>query len=1154
MSTRLSIAAILSLAAVCVFGADEAFVNAVGFDRWPADTLLKKGATDAAGDVTSDPTKCFFAYEPREEGENDASSSTAYGKGTSWEGPEVVSTNGYAVGRPDTFADTANINFLTFCTGYGVLYRTFRSVDENFQRGPADDPAYNIDLDVQTGLYIDQMIQFTPVTSRTDAGRADEDDKLALWFQETTNVYGKVTGTNLCCRAQVWTWSEVDGTLLSSFENLVLEPEAGSLPLAAGQWYRLTVKAVRNVLQADEYGILSAFSVYVNGVAFRPVNKKYSFTDAFRAWCNEDWGEGKLITEETDALLARGVLLGSLQEMRAYYGSSYLGAVGYEGEGLLDDLTVTDRKPVFLGGELPPYVDFTLAWDGHVTAFTYTLMRGALRVAEPTRVLTASEKGKSITVQNRLFPDNHVEVTDILCEDGYTEGTRSAEGHVTIQEEAFYVTAVDPANKGTLGSAEHTFTGAGTAADPYRIGGYADLALFRKQANAKALPTDVCFRQTADVTLDPDFPWTPIASFSGVYDGAGHSVSGARLVPAGAVDWVGFFNKLTAAEIRDFTLKDVAPGEELDNVALLCGQTESTVTLRGVTVTGGLSARNRAGGLVGYADGTLALESCTNNAGVSALREAGGFICEVAGETTVTAGRSRRAVTVSNEVYYAAAGGLAALVENKARLTVDGFRMEGPVKTYLNRALPEDGSYAVAGGVVGDHKGADGLSLSAAVVTGNVSLVCNELPRTSDYGGVGGLVGRGAAALTNVEVTAGAELAVLVHSNETHYAVGAFVGYLDDRAVTAGGTRRAPEGYWPTGDPEGTSGLTAGVVTGATVSWLDTYDAAFRAVAPSGCVRIARRPDTTLPVQRMTLSVVMAQDGKLVTPTTFDVEPTDYEIGLWLASGYEVARSGDVWVVREAAPTMVDFYITLDDSVSAVRYVIGTSEVTNDYTVTGPFEVLPDTPVSLIPTCADWHENPAVRDVQCAATEGLVVTPNGTGTARVTVYADLLDPGAVVKRGASPADLGITEGPFAALAAGAPEMSNLVAWVECYGVSVAAVNALTAEDDAFTAYLLNVDPARVDTSSANFSFAAAAFDGTTLVMTCTDKDGKTVDLGAVNGHWGLNVSKDLMTWRAVPALAADHTADPLKQDVTPAVAADDRFFRAFLSLEAVPAE
>jgi len=126
---------------------------------------------------------------------------------------------------------------------------------------------------------------------------------------------------------------------------------------------------------------------------------------------------------------------------------------------------------------------------------------------------------------------------------------------------------------------------------------------------------------------DPEGGWEPLggpdAPFAGVFDGAGHGISGL-VVDRPATDRVGLLGVSTGT-VRDVAVAD-AEVTGAGGVGTLVGENRGTVagiSLRGVAVTGGFCV----GGLVGFGNGSVA-DSTVCDADLSGRLCVGGAVGE----------------------------------------------------------------------------------------------------------------------------------------------------------------------------------------------------------------------------------------------------------------------------------------------------------------------------------------------------------------------------------------------------------------------------------------------------------------------------------------------------------------------------------------------
>lgn len=329
--------------------------------------------------------------------------------------------NGSPVARPKgvsrfTDADsTARTNALQVSTGTDPLLRTFLPAPISNSGTLSQSP-------IEEVTYIDTLVQFT-VTPSTDNVTPGEDDKLMIYLKESivsnnTDVASDGTDaesgepastppvTNLVVLAG---FHGAEGVV--SYEYNVMNPGLSVVP---GKWYRLTVKVIPDVtLYVDEetkeyaHADLShvGFSVYIDGI--QCVFDKMIYDETIET---ED-APGYLYIDSVYNSEANGaqidnkaILLSLLAENGKSLNDSnqpVLYAVGFAGEGMVDDLVYTTSDP------FASTVDFTLAFgaDNTISSVEYTV-------------------GETVgTIQNRTFEDvvvgSLVEIKDIGFADGY---------------------------------------------------------------------------------------------------------------------------------------------------------------------------------------------------------------------------------------------------------------------------------------------------------------------------------------------------------------------------------------------------------------------------------------------------------------------------------------------------------------------------------------------------------------------------------------------------------------------------------------------------------------------------------------------------------------------------------------------------------------
>ena len=142
---------------------------------------------------------------------------------------------------------------------------------------------------------------------------------------------------------------------------------------------------------------------------------------------------------------------------------------------------------------------------------------------------------------------------------------------------------------------------------------------------------------SGEVTLAADIDlaahcWTPVAGFSGSFDGANHTIAGlndggdACAIENAAGDQVFALIGDGAGEFRNLVFSGVAISNSADAVAALLGSAAGSVTVEKVEVASGAVVGNgaRTAGLIGFADGltALTLKDCVNRAMIEAKASA----------------------------------------------------------------------------------------------------------------------------------------------------------------------------------------------------------------------------------------------------------------------------------------------------------------------------------------------------------------------------------------------------------------------------------------------------------------------------------------------------------------------------------------------------
>ena len=327
-------------------------INATGFES------LNVGQTGISvkGDDGSDSSAHYFCFLG-DQGVVDGSMVKAYG------GEDSLPAFSYraACGVPNFFqtAGLTQAKYLELSTEGGTLWRTVADNGNNGTLGAGYnlfDREYN-SIDV----YVDTLVQFTPTEDGT-APATSGDDKIAIWLNvDSTDPEAPVT--NLCVKAAVY--DDQGGKSIETF-TITNAPN-----IEPGQWYRLTVKAIADIL--NQYVLsyfndpaLPGFMIYLDG-RLLTADKTTLTATAIEAFNDL----GYFSEEEYNNLVGCSVfasLAGFVDEDTKFF------AVGFKGSGAIDDLQIGEDVPDFGSGVSS--VDFTLAWGDEVSAVFYTIGSG----------------------------------------------------------------------------------------------------------------------------------------------------------------------------------------------------------------------------------------------------------------------------------------------------------------------------------------------------------------------------------------------------------------------------------------------------------------------------------------------------------------------------------------------------------------------------------------------------------------------------------------------------------------------------------------------------------------------------------------------------------------------------------------------------------
>lgn len=338
-----------------------------GFEKLPQGTKVITGIIDnktGDSDISS-----YFCYAGANVDDNES---------------EIVAftDNATPVTRPtgitkfDGADATSRANALQVSTGTDPLLRTFR---------PVANSAPQAGEEFTTSTYIDTLVQFT-VTPSTDTVAPGGNDKLMIYLKETvkTDLEGNPTGetaTNLVVMAG---FLKADYTVTP--KEFVLTKDG----IKPGVWYRLTVEAVPAVLDAAVVSGAIGFKIKLDNEELQTGDATFVEDEDLLAVISESEKVGSGIV---DGAVFLSLLTGEAAKCT-------LQAVGFAGEGLVDDLIVTDVDPAVRT------VNFTLAFDENkVTAIGYTI--GDTPYWETDKLVEEVAEGSVITINSITYADGY---------------------------------------------------------------------------------------------------------------------------------------------------------------------------------------------------------------------------------------------------------------------------------------------------------------------------------------------------------------------------------------------------------------------------------------------------------------------------------------------------------------------------------------------------------------------------------------------------------------------------------------------------------------------------------------------------------------------------------------------------------------------------
>lgn len=150
-----------------------------------------------------------------------------------------------------------------------------------------------------------------------------------------------------------------------------------------------------------------------------------------------------------------------------------------------------------------------------------------------------------------------------------------------------------------------SWSGTGTATDPFVIDDATELGLLATAVNAGYNSEGEYYQLSADITLSTETDWTPIGTeanpFKGTFDGNGKAISNLKIVNSTSTGWgIGLFGYINGATVKGCTLASVNIDctASASNAAGFAGIAIDSY-LTGLEVASGTIKASRVAGIVG---------------------------------------------------------------------------------------------------------------------------------------------------------------------------------------------------------------------------------------------------------------------------------------------------------------------------------------------------------------------------------------------------------------------------------------------------------------------------------------------------------------------------------------------------------------------------
>ena len=289
----------------------------------------------------------------------------------------TANTDAYSGNVPTQWTDSNHDKFLAVKTTFGKPI----SLDLATAQAMSD------------GAYFDSLVKMT-VCDEAPAADTYAGAKIMVWAQENTDG----TATSLWVRASAPDgsgWKSQDFQCAGKFDK-------------ADAWHRLTIKAIPDIFKAaSAFDYVPGFVVYVDGEAIQCMGAQLTSSD---------------LNDNAAKFNEFGQLFVSLDQTSE--NKTTISAVAFDGQGSLDDVTLTSAAPSFA----KDYEFFTIDLGANVTGFNWAITEG--------------ESGSATASLQLPYAANMVvTISNVTCADGYMFKNLTADVSEMVDGNTFTVTA-----------------------------------------------------------------------------------------------------------------------------------------------------------------------------------------------------------------------------------------------------------------------------------------------------------------------------------------------------------------------------------------------------------------------------------------------------------------------------------------------------------------------------------------------------------------------------------------------------------------------------------------------------------------------------------------------------------------------------------------